>query len=101
MSKFMVAGFLQMETIVKVDELPLPYKRFCSEEGMIDLNLGGAGYNEAVALRWLGNDVDFMSMVAKEFALEQYNHALNPAQLDLDMQYVLPVLDGMPSAIIL
>lgn len=101
MSKFMVAGFIQMETIVKVNELPLPYKQFCSEEGIIDLNIGGAGYNEAVALRWLGNDVDFMSMVAKEFALEKYNNVLNPAQLDLDMRFVLPVLDGMPHAIIL
>ena len=28
MSKFMVAGFVQMETIVKVEGLPVPYKQF-------------------------------------------------------------------------
>lgn len=101
MSKFMVAGFIQMETIVKVKELPLSFKPFCSEEDIINLNVGGTGYNEAVALRWLGNDVDFMSMVGKEFALEQYKHVLDPAELDLNMNYVLPVLDAMPHAIVL
>lgn len=28
MSKIMVAGFVQMETIVKVEDLPVPYKQF-------------------------------------------------------------------------
>ena len=28
MGKFMVAGFVQMETIVKVEALPVPYKQF-------------------------------------------------------------------------
>lgn len=101
MSKFMVAGFIQTETIIKVEELPLPYKQLCSDDGIVDLNIGGAGYNEALALRWLGNDVDFMSIVGKEYATEKYKLALRPAEIDLDMQYVLPILDATPNVTIL
>ena len=60
MSKIMVAGFIQIETIVKVDSLPLSDKLFTSIPGMIDTSVGGDGFNTAVAIRWLGDDVDFM-----------------------------------------
>ena len=65
MSRFMVAGFVQLETIVKVDSLPIPYFQFQSIPDMINASIGGCGYNESVALKWLGNEVDFMSMVGK------------------------------------
>jgi ribokinase len=55
MSKFLVAGLVQFETIVKVDELPLPYKEFESIPNIINTGMGGAGFNEAMALKWLGN----------------------------------------------
>ena len=66
MSRFLVAGFIQIETIVKVDKLPVPYSFFTSIPDMIHTDLGGAGYNEARALTWLGNQVDFMSMIGKD-----------------------------------
>ena len=71
MSKFMVAGFVQFETIVKVDQLPLPYKQFESIPDTINTDIGGAGFNKAMALRWLGNEVDFMSMVARNLSKRQ------------------------------
>ncbi len=40
MGKFMVAGFLQIETIVDVDELPLPYKEFESIPDIINTQAG-------------------------------------------------------------
>ena len=45
MSRFLVAGFIQIETIVKVDKLPVPYSYFTSVPDMIHTDLGGAGYN--------------------------------------------------------
>ena len=66
MSRFMVAGFVQLETIVKVDALPIPYFQFQSIPDMINTNIGGCGYNESMALKWLGNEVDFMSMIGKD-----------------------------------
>ena len=51
MGKFMVAGFVQMETIVKVEALPVPYKQFESIPDLVNSGIGGAGFNEAMADR--------------------------------------------------
>ena len=101
MSKFMVAGFVQFETIVKVDKLPLPYKQFESIPETINTDIGGAGFNEAMVLRWLGNEVDFMSMVARNLSKRQIDAYLKRNEVDLSTDYVLPMLDGMPTSVIL
>ena len=101
MSKFMVAGFVQFETIVKVDERPLPYKQFESIPETINTDIGGAGFNQAMALRWLGNEVDFMSMVARNLSKRQIDAYLKRNEVDLSTDYVLPMLDGMPTSVIL
>ena len=101
MSKFMVAGFVQLESIVKVEELPLPFKQFDSVPEMINSGIGGAGLNESMALKWLGNEVDFMSMVAKNMSRRQILAYLVTNGVDLRIDYILPMLDGMPTSVIL
>ncbi len=101
MSKFLVAGFVQFETIVKVDDLPLPYKEFESIPETINTDIGGAGFNEAMALRWLGDEVDFMSMVAKNMSRTQIHAYLEKNEVNLSTDYVLQKLDGMPTAVVL
>lgn len=101
MGKFMVAGFVQYETIVKVNELPVPYKQFESIPDMVDTEIGGAGFNEAMALKWLGNSVDFMSMVSKDLSQEEIKTFLKYKKVNLDTDYVIPKLDGMPTSVIL
>ena len=99
MSKFMVAGFVQMETIVKVEGLPVPYKQFESIPDLVDTEIGGTGFNEAMALKWLGDEVDFMSMVARNMSRHQIDAYLKRNDVDLSMNYVLPMLDGMPTSV--
>lgn len=101
MSKFLVAGFVQVETIVKVKELPAPYKQFSSIPDSIYTNMGGAGYDEAVALTWLGNEVDFMSMTDKKMEKDKRKTMLQANGVQLDCQYVLPRLENMPTAVVL
>jgi len=101
MGKFMVAGFVQFETIVKVDDLPLPYKEFESIPETINTDIGGAGFNAAMALRWLGDEVDFMSMVAKTMSRTQIHAYLAKNEVNLSTDYVLQKLDGMPTAVVL
>lgn len=101
MSKFMVAGFVQMETIVRVEGLPVPYKQFESIPDLVNTGIGGAGFNEAMALRWLGNEVDFMSMVARNMSKAQIEAYLETNEVNLSTEYVLPMLDGMPTSVIL
>lgn len=101
MSKFMVAGFVQMETIVRVEDLPVPYKQFESVPDLVNTGIGGAGFNEAMALKWLGNEVDFMSMVARSMSRRQIDAYLMTNDVNLSTNYVLPMLEGMPTAVIL
>ena len=101
MGKFMVAGFVQMETIVKVEALPVPYKQFESIPDLVNSGIGGAGFNEAMALKWLGNEVDFMSMVARSMSRRQIEAYLKTFDVNLKTDYVLPMLDGMPTSVIL
>lgn len=101
MGKFMVAGFLQIETIVDVDELPLPYKEFESIPDIVNTGIGGAGFNEAMALKWLGDEVDFMSMVARDMSKAQIQEYLKKNDVNLSAEYVLPKLDAMPTAVVL
>lgn len=101
MSRFMVAGFVQLETIVKVDALPIPYFQFQSIPDMINTNIGGCGYNESMALKWLGNDVDFMSMIGKDLKDSDLFKKLMLNDEQLSFEYVLPRLDAMPSSVIL
>ena len=101
MSKIMVAGFVQMETIVKVEALPVPYRQFESTPELVDTEIGGAGFNEAMALKWLGDEVDFMSMVARNMSRRQIEAYLKTNEVDLSTDYVLPMLDGMPTSVIL
>lgn len=97
----MVAGFVQMETIIKVEALPVPYKQFESIPDLVNSGIGGAGFNEAMALKWLGNEVDFMSMVARHMSRRQIEAYLKTFDVNLKTDYVLPMLDGMPTSVIL
>ncbi|MBQ5475590.1 MAG: carbohydrate kinase family protein [Lachnospiraceae bacterium] len=97
MIRFLVAGIVQMETIVKVDKLPISYQSLNSKPDTIYSGVGGDAYNMANALKWLGNDVDLMSMVSRKVTPEIVNLTLKNARLGTD--YVLPALNQMPSAV--
>lgn len=99
MSTFLIAGIVQIETIVRVAELPLPYKKLNSGPETIFTAFGGDAYNTSIALKWLGNDVKFMSMVGKRQELETIAGASK--EITLSTEYVLPRLEETPTAVIL
>ena len=51
MKKFAVAGIVQVETIVKVDSIPIEYSPVITRPDTIFTNVGGDAYNECLALR--------------------------------------------------
>lgn len=97
MAKFAVAGIVQVETIVKVEVIPVKYSPVINIPDTIFTNVGGDAYNERVALRALGNEVEFFSMIGK--------HDMRGLFWDEDFlgdhDYVLPVLKATPTAVIL
>ena len=97
MAKFAVAGIVQVETIVKVDEIPVSYLPVTNKPNTIFTNVGGDAYNERVALKALGDEVEFFSMIGK--------HDIHSLFWDEDFlsdnDYVLPVLKATPTAVVL
>ncbi len=96
MSKFAVAGIIQIETIVKVDNIPVEFFPVVSRPDTIFTNVGGDAYNECLALRALGNEVRFFTMTGRDSSdIAGADKLINEAD------YVYPALDSTPSAVIL
>lgn len=99
MNKFLVAGIVQRETLVKVDKIPLEYKALTSKPDTVNISVGGDAYNESLALVWLGNDVDFMTMIGQHDSPE----LINPygCEIKLRTDYVLPRLKDTLNEVVL
>lgn len=98
MGKFLVAGVIQRETIVKVDNIPIGYMGITERPNTIFTSTGGDAYNESLALKWLGNSVDLMSMVGEGESMD----LVNPpgCEVELVTDYVLPRLADTPIAVL-
>ena len=98
MGKFLVAGIVQREPFVKVDRIPIEYAGVTVKPDTVFMNTGGDAYNESIALKWLGNSVDFMTMIGREDGME----LLNPPDCEVELvtDYVLPRLRQTPTAVV-
>jgi sugar/nucleoside kinase (ribokinase family) len=66
MSRFFVAGLINLETTVAVDGFPLPYFPCHYPFLGIKTTVSGVGYNLSKALTTLGNQVDFASLIGQD-----------------------------------
>ena len=96
MNKFAVAGIVQIETIVKVDNVPVEYRPVVNRPNTIFTNVGGDAYNECLALRALGNKVKFFTMTGMD-----NTDMIVKDKLISEADYVYPALEATPSAVIL
>lgn len=98
MSKFLVAGVTQIETIVRVDKVPVSYVPLTSENDSIFTAVGGDAYNESLALKWLGDDVTFMSIVGRNQDLG----IINPPdrKVTLSTEYIIPQMNETPTEVV-
>ncbi len=99
MAKFVVAGIVQIETIVKVEHIPIQYYPIVSRPNSIFTNIGGDAFNESLALKALGDDVEFMSMIGKSDAAGILN--IINSEYELDVKNVYPTLEKTPTAVVL
>ena len=99
MGKFVVAGITQIETIVKVEKIPIDFHLVTAMPDSIHMSAGGDAYNESLALVWLGNEVSFCSMVGKNFDM----NLINPPdrQITLWTEHMLKTMDDTPIEVIL
>ncbi len=99
MSKFLVAGVTQIETIVRVDKIPVVYSPITSANDSIFTAMGGDAYNESLALKWLGDDVTFMSIVGRNQDLSLINP--HDRKITLSTQYIIPQMEATPTEVVL
>jgi ribokinase len=99
MSRYVVAGFSQIETMVKVEKLPLEYTSLVPSPNSIYSSVGGDAYNAALALKWLGNDVTLFSMVGRDQNMDLFNPP--ERKVTISTQYVLPLLESTPQLVML
>lgn len=99
MGKFIVAGITQIETIVKVDSIPVEFSPLTSSPDSIFTAPGGDAYNESLALKWLGNHVDFLSVVGRNQDLSIFNP--HNREVTISTEYILPLLKATPTQVIL
>ncbi len=99
MSKFLVAGVTQIETIVRVDRIPVSYAPLTSVNDSIYTAVGGDAYNESLALEWLGDEVSFMSIVGRNQDLS----IINPPdrKITLSTEYIIPQMNATPTEVVL
>ncbi|WP_029232008.1 carbohydrate kinase family protein [Butyrivibrio sp. VCB2006] len=99
MSKFLVAGVTQIETIVRVDNIPVSYAPLTSATDSIFTAMGGDAYNESLALKWLGDDVTFMSIVGRNQDLGMINPP--DRKITLSTEYIVPQMLETPTEVVL
>ena len=99
MSRFLVAGVTQIETIVRVDKIPVSYAPVTSVNDSIYTAVGGDAYNESLALKWLGDEGSFMSIVGRNQDLS----VINPPdrKITLSTEYIIPQMNETPTEVVL
>ncbi|MCR5177998.1 MAG: carbohydrate kinase family protein [Lachnospiraceae bacterium] len=99
MNRFLLAGITQIETIVKVDKVPVDYVPLVNKPGTIFTDVGGDAYNESLALKWLGDDVMFLTF----FGRNQDISLMNPPhhEISVPTNYVQRVNGDTPLAVVL
>ncbi len=99
MSKFLVAGVTQIETIVRVDKIPVSFSPLTSQIDTIFTAMGGDAYNESLALEWLGDSVTFMSIVGRNQDMGMVNP--HDRKITLSTEYIIPQMKETPTEVVL
>ncbi len=99
MTRFCIAGLINIETTVRVDGFPIPYTPVRYPFFGVRSTVSGVGYNLTKALHTLGHEVDFLSLTGSDAAATLVHDALHADHLpDAD---VIPALRETPQSVIL
>lgn len=97
--KILISGLVNMETTLGVDEFPLSYSPIVYPCFKIDLHPSGVGLNVVKALIALGNIINLVSILGKDFngdVVLEYLH-----NSGIDTKYILRCMDETPLSVAL
>ena len=99
MSRFFVAGLINIETTAAIDGFPLDYFPVRYPFFGLHTSVSGVGFNVASALHTLGHEVDFASLMGQDVNAALVRPAL--AKVGLSDALILPALSQTPQSVIL
>lgn len=99
MARIIVAGLINVETTLRIDEFPLHYQPQNFPFFGIRATVSGVGYNVARALTTLGHDVALLSLIGEDLTANLVRSTLAADGIRTDN--VLPVMPQTPQSVIL
>ena len=99
MKKILVSGLVNTETTVKVRKFPVDYYPIDYPFFGINTAVSGVGYNLALALTALGDEVQLHTMTGTDFSAAYIKKELESAGIGTD--YLKPCLQETPSSVVL
>ena len=99
MKKILVSGLINTETTIKIKQFPIEYFPIDYPFFGVNTRVSGVAYNLAKALKTLGDDVRFVSMMGDDFSSKYISEEL--ANIDVSTEYVKNILKATPSSAVL
>jgi len=99
MSRILISGLVNTETTVRVRQFPINYYPIDYPFFGVNTAVSGVGYNIALALTTLGDQVRLCSMTGSDFPAEYIRHELSAAGIGTDN--LKTVLRETPSSAVL
>jgi len=99
MNKILVCGLTNIETTVKVDKFPMEYSPIEFKFFGVNSSVSGVGYNIVKALKTLGDDPIFLSIIGNDIYKEIIFNELKKDGVKTN--YVLPLLEQTVQSAIL
>jgi ribokinase len=91
MKKILVSGLINIETTVKINQFPIEYAPIDYQFFGINSSVSGVGYNIAKAIKTLGGNPTFLSLIGQDVYKNVIEHELKSN--GIDTKYILPVLE--------
>lgn len=99
MSKILVSGMTNIETTVKCDGFPVEYCPVRYPFFGVGTTVSGVGYNVAKALTLLNDQVDYLSIIGRDFLGESVKAELNKAGVRTD--FILNSMEETAQSVII
>lgn len=99
MAKILVAGLINTETTLQIEQFPIEYTPVRYAFNQISSSISGVGFNIAKALKILGNDVHLYSLLGNDLASKAIRTELD--NLNINHDSVLSNLEASPQSVIL
>ncbi len=99
MAKVLVSGLINIETTLRVEGFPIAYSPVRYPFFGVDSTASGVGYNVAKALTTLGDAVNFLSIIGRDFAGKLVMESL--ARDELSGEFIVPGIERTPQSVIL